>query len=102
VNSTEEGGGVAEMLHFLLGYLAGAGIDTHWVVLEGNEDFFQVTKRLHHLLHGRPGDGRAMDQTVRGIYEQTQKETLAELQRRSALATSWCCTTRRPLGLLRS
>jgi trehalose synthase len=82
VNSTEEGGGVAEMLHFLLGYLTGAGIDTHWVVLQGNEEFFEVTKRLHHLLHGRPGDGRGMDQPVRGIYEQTQKETLAELQRR--------------------
>ena len=82
VNSTEEGGGVAEMLHFLLGYLAGAGIDTRWVVLEGNEEFFQVTKRLHHLLHGRPGDGRGVDQTARGVYEQTQKETLAELQRR--------------------
>jgi trehalose synthase len=82
VNSTEEGGGVAEMLHFLLGYLAGAGIDTRWAVLEGNEDFFQVTKRLHHLLHGRPGDGRGLDQTVRGTYQQTIKETLAELQRR--------------------
>ena len=41
-----------------------------------------MTKRLHHLLHGRPGDGRGLDQTVRGIYEQTQKETLAELERR--------------------
>ena len=82
VNSTEAGGGVAEMLHFLLGYLAGAGIEARWVVLEGTEDFFGVTKRLHHLLHGRPGDGRGLDQTVRGIYEQTQKETLVELQRR--------------------
>jgi trehalose synthase len=82
VNSTAEGGGVAEMLHFLLGYLAGAGIDTRWVVLEGTEDFFQVTKRLHHLLHGQSGDGRGVDATARGIYEQTQKETLAELQPR--------------------
>jgi trehalose synthase len=82
VNSTEKGGGVAEMLHFLLGYLAGTGIEARWVVLEGTEDFFEVTKRLHHLLHGRPGDGRGLDQTVRGIYEQTQKETLAELQQR--------------------
>jgi hypothetical protein len=39
VNSTEQGGGVAEMLHFLLGYLRGAGIDSRWAVLEGNEDF---------------------------------------------------------------
>jgi trehalose synthase len=38
VNSTEQGGGVAEMLHFLLGYLAGAGIDTRWVVIEGNQE----------------------------------------------------------------
>jgi trehalose synthase len=82
VNSTLEGGGVAEMLHFLLGYLAGAGIDTRWAVPEGNEDFFQVTKRLHHLLHGRPGDGRGLDPTVRGTYEQAMKETFAELQRR--------------------
>jgi trehalose synthase len=82
VNSTAEGGGVAEMLHFLLGYLSGAGIDTRWLVVEGNEEFFQVTKRLHHLLHGRPGDGRGLDQSVRGLYEQTQKEALAELQRR--------------------
>ena len=81
VNSTEEGGGVAEMLRFLLGYLVGAGIEARWAVLEGTGDFFEVTKRLHHLLHGRPGDGHGVDQTVRGIYEQTQKETLAELQR---------------------
>jgi len=82
VNSTEQGGGVAEMLHFLLGYLAGAGIDTRWAVLEGNEDFFTVTKRLHHLLHGQRRDGHGVDQTARGIYEQTLKEALAELHQR--------------------
>jgi trehalose synthase len=82
VNSTEEGGGVAEMLRFLLGYLSGAGIDARWAVLEGTEDFFKVTKRLHHLLHGRPGDGRGVDELARGTYEQTLKETLPELQRR--------------------
>jgi trehalose synthase len=81
VNSTEEGGGVAEMLHFLLGYLAGAGIDTRWAVLEGTGDFFTVTKRLHHRLHGRPGDGHDVDQVARGLYEQTLKETVAELRR---------------------
>ena len=59
------GGGVAEMLHFLLGYLAVAGIDTRWVVIEGNEEFFQVTKRIHHLLHGLPGDARELDEPAR-------------------------------------
>jgi trehalose synthase len=45
-------------------------------------DRFEATKRLHHLLHGRPGDGGDLDQSVRGIYDQIQKETLAELQPR--------------------
>ena len=82
VNSTEQGGGVAEMLHFLLGYLAGAGIDARWLVLEGNQEFFAVTKRLHHLLHGQPGDGRELDEPAQASYRQTLKETLGELEQR--------------------
>ncbi|MFC4785021.1 glycosyltransferase [Nocardioides sp. MAHUQ-72] len=56
-NSTARGGGVAEMLQVLLAYGRGAGVDTRWLVLAGDPDFFQVTKRLHNLLHGSPGDG---------------------------------------------
>jgi trehalose synthase len=82
VNSTEQGGGVAEMLHFLLGYLAGAGIDTRWVVIEGNQEFFEVTKRVHHLLHGQPGDEGDLDEPARASYRQTLKETLGELEQR--------------------
>jgi trehalose synthase len=82
VNSTEQGGGVAEMLHFLVGYLAGAGIDARWVVIEGNQEFFAVTKRVHHLLHGQPGDEGQLDEPARDTYRQTLKETLGELQQR--------------------
>jgi trehalose synthase len=82
VNSTEQGGGVAEMLHFLLGYLTSAGIDTRWVVIEGNQEFFQVTKRVHHLLHGQPGDGGELDEPAQDTYRQTLKETLGELEQR--------------------
>ena len=67
---------------FLLGYLAGASIDTRWVVLEGNEDFFAVTKRVHHLLHGQPGDGGELDEPAQASYRQTLKETLGELEQR--------------------
>jgi trehalose synthase len=56
VNATAQGGGVAEMLQVLLAYGRGAGVDTRWLVLDGDGDFFQVTKRLHNLLHGSPGD----------------------------------------------
>ena len=52
VNSTGRGGGVAEMLRSLIGYARGAGVDARWVVIEGDPDFFAVTKRLHNRLHG--------------------------------------------------
>ena len=55
VNSTAAGGGVAEMLHVLLGYVRGVGIDTSWLVIEGQPDFFDVTKRLHNHLYGTSG-----------------------------------------------
>ena len=57
VNSTAEGGGVAEMLRSLLAYARGTGIDARWAVIEGEPEFFRITKRLHHALHGSTGDG---------------------------------------------
>ena len=59
VNSTARGGGVAELLQSLLAYARGGGVDTRWVVVEGDADFFQVTKRIHNNLHGAAGDGGA-------------------------------------------
>jgi trehalose synthase len=55
LNSTAQGGGVAEMLSALLPTVLGAGIDTRWLVLHAEPAFFQFTKRLHHLLHAGPG-----------------------------------------------
>jgi trehalose synthase len=57
INATSKGGGVAEMLQYILAYGRGAGADTRWLVLDGDHDFFMITKRLHNLLHGSPGDG---------------------------------------------
>jgi trehalose synthase len=57
INATSKGGGVAEMLQALLSYGRGAGVDTRWLVLDGDREFFQITKRVHNLLHGSPGDG---------------------------------------------
>jgi trehalose synthase len=56
INSTAEGGGVAELLRSNLGYLRGAGFDVRWLILEGDPPFFQITKRLHNRLHGDMGD----------------------------------------------
>lgn len=56
VNSTAEGGGVAEMLSTLLRYLRGGGVDARWAVIEGTDAFFDITKRIHILLHGAPAE----------------------------------------------
>src|SRR3954467_3384335 len=60
VNATAHGGGVAEMLQTLLAYGRGGGIENRWLVLDGEPDFFAITKRLHNRLHGYPGDGGAL------------------------------------------
>ncbi len=58
VNSTAIGGGVAEILRRLVPLLDEAGVETHWEVITGNNDFFGVTKAFHNALHGAPFQSR--------------------------------------------
>lgn len=67
INSTAAGGGVAEMLHVLLPLTKGLGIPTRWFVVEGDSVFFALTKRLHHRLHGQPGDGGELSSIERAL-----------------------------------
>jgi trehalose synthase len=57
INSTAEGGGVAELLRSTLGYLVNDGIRVRWLVIDGDPAFFAITKRIHNRLHGELGDG---------------------------------------------
>jgi trehalose synthase len=52
VNSTAAGGGVAEMLQVLVGYVQDLGIPIGWLVITGDAGFFAITKRLHNQIHG--------------------------------------------------
>ncbi len=79
VNSTATGGGVAEMLHMLLGYVRGIGIDVRWLVIGGNPDFFAVTKRLHNHLYGGPGDGGPLGAEQHAIYADALAPEVAAL-----------------------
>jgi trehalose synthase len=56
VSSTAVGGGVAEMLKMLVGYGLGVGVRTQWLVVDGDAEFFTITKRVHNRLHGAAGD----------------------------------------------
>lgn len=79
INSTASGGGVAEMLHSLLPYVRGGGVDARWLVISGAPEFFRVTKRLHHALHGSPSDGSTLGDDERAIYEATLTENADEI-----------------------
>jgi len=53
VNSTAVGGGVAEILTRMVPILRELGVDTRWDLIKGGEQFFEVTKKFHNVLHGK-------------------------------------------------
>jgi trehalose synthase len=52
LSSTAAGGGVAEMMPQLVALLGELGVDARWLVMRAEPSFFQLTKRLHNLIHG--------------------------------------------------
>ena len=54
VSATAFGGGVSEILYTLVPLMRDAGLDVHWQVILGREDFFNVTKLMHNSLQGDP------------------------------------------------
>jgi len=52
INSTYQGGGVAEMLQTLVPLMNDVGVDTGWRILHGNPDFFTITKKFHNAIQG--------------------------------------------------
>lgn len=79
INSTATGGGVAEMLQTLLAYARGAGVDARWLVIEGDPEFFAITKRIHNGLYGSPGDGGELGEAERRHYEEVARRNADEL-----------------------
>jgi trehalose synthase len=64
VNTTKTGGGVAEILHRVVVILNELGIPTTWEVMEGDLQFFNVTKKMHNALHGHDAPLTAEDRDV--------------------------------------
>jgi trehalose synthase len=52
VSATAFGGGVSEILYTLVPLMRDVGLDAHWQVILGREDFFNVTKLMHNSLQG--------------------------------------------------
>jgi trehalose synthase len=79
INSTAEGGGVAELLRANLGYLAGNGVHLRWAIFEGDTRFFQITKRIHNRLHGDLGDGGELGDDERAHFDGVTNRNAEEL-----------------------
>src|SRR5262245_59019458 len=54
VNSTRTGGGVAEILGWMIPLMQELGLDTHWETITGPPEFYRVTKAFHNGLQGLP------------------------------------------------
>jgi trehalose synthase len=72
VNTTKTGGGVAEILHRVVVILNELGITTTWEVMEGDDRFFGVTKKMHNALHGHVQPLTEADREV--YHERTRME----------------------------
>ncbi len=77
VNSTKQGGGVAELLSRLVPLMNDAGLNAEWLTIDGPEVFFEGTKTLHNALHGVPV-GR-LDPELPQVYHKVIVENAASL-----------------------
>jgi len=76
INSTSVGGGVAEILNCMVPLLRALGVDTRWDLIKGGEQFFEVTKKFHNALHGRP---EIINQHDFDIFMETSQRNIEEI-----------------------
>lgn len=77
VNSTKQGGGVAEILNWLVPLKRDLGIDASWEVVEGHGAYFNVTKAFHN---GLQGNKVILSQSMIKTYEDTVAENAKRLR----------------------
>lgn len=78
VNSTAFGGGVAELLHTHVPLTNELGIETVWMVIEGSDEFFAVTKAIHNALQGAE---HRFTEDMQAIYREQIRESAERLPR---------------------
>lgn len=78
VNSTREGGGVAEILHWLVPFKQELGLQACWEVVSGESEFYQCTKSFHNALQG---NAVTIPESLLRAYEKTNEENAERLRR---------------------
>lgn len=77
INSTYVGGGVAEILSHMVPLSNQLGVDVRWNVIQGGDEFFEVTKKFHNALHGKDEKISAEDFS---LFLETTQRNLKELK----------------------
>src|ERR671916_1792873 len=54
LSATAFGGGVAEINYTLVPLMRSAGLQADWRIIHGQDEFFNVTKKIHNALQGSP------------------------------------------------
>ena len=70
INSTSQGGGVAEILKSTVFMINTLGIRLGWRTLHGSSDFFTVTKNIHNALQG---DRKMISRKDKDLYYKTNE-----------------------------
>jgi trehalose synthase len=76
VSATAFGGGVSEILYTLVPLMRDVGLDCHWQVITGQEEFFNVTKLMHNSLQGDPQPISDQQWEVFEAYNQMNAQSL--------------------------
>lgn len=77
INSTKEGGGVAEILNRLIPLKQELGIDAEWEIITGEREFYQCTKKFHNTLQG---DRDEITPSLLQVYENTNRNNFDRLR----------------------
>ena len=76
LSATAFGGGVAEILYTLVPLMRDAGLDVEWRIIQGRDEFFDVTKTIHNALQGDPQSLSSEQEEIFSRYQALNAEGL--------------------------
>jgi trehalose synthase len=78
LSATAFGGGVAEINYTLVPLMRSTGLDAEWRIIHGQDEFFNVTKKIHNALQGSPQGLTVEEEAIFHRYNALNAEELDE------------------------